>query len=264
LHVTARVSARRGQRLAIVAALLLLLTAAGITFAVGLCGPGPEEPAGGPDARLPFDELRPDATLPQGDAALPPPRDAARPDLAHADAAPRTDLGADLGADLAPPDAAAAIAVDAAPVPPAAATVTVQSVPSRGVVFLDGVRQCRTRCRIKDLDPTRVYLLSVRRRGFVGWSRLVDPRKHPTAQLIARLNREPSSRKVGYLEVRPTTPADVTVDGARINHVTSEGRVPLKPGRHEITLTHPRKDRVIRFEVTIFRQRITTTERMPF
>jgi hypothetical protein len=92
----------------------------------------------------------------------------------------------------------------------------------------------------------------------------VDPRANPNAAIKARLSREPSSRRVGYLVVRPTTPANVSVDGVPIGHVTSEGRIPLKPGRHEVTLTHPRRKRTIRFMVRIYRRRITTTEKMKF
>ena len=224
---------RRRRNAMIVAAAVLLFAAIAIVIVVGLSGePVEQEPvsATAPDGAP---ERRPKAAR-RGPAAAP-----------------------DQGAPAATPDAAVAVAVEKG-------SLTVESLPPRALVYLDGVRQCRAACTVEGLDPNHVYLLSVRRSNYVSWSRLIDMRGRKSMRVVANLSEEPDSKDVGYLSVQATPVADVSIDGARRGRVTSEGRIPLSPGKHEITLSHPRRRRKLRFEVMIKRQQITITEPMRF
>jgi len=215
----------------VIAAIVLLVAAAGIVIAIGLSGPSatpPEHAALVPDANR-----RPTAI-----------------DAAPSAATPAPDLAAIV--EL-PPDAAPEIVPDATD----QIALTVESSPPRGSVYLDGIKQCEAPCTIENLDPRHIYLLSVRRKNYVSWSQLVDMRRSRNTRLTAYLAEEPDSRRVGYLVVRCSPRAEVSVDGAAIGRVTSEGRIALSPGHHEIALSSPRRRRRVRFVVNIRRQRTT-------
>ena len=68
--------------------------------------------------------------------------------------------------------------------------VTIQSRPTGAWVVIDGVRQCRTPCRVERLSSSRTYSLSLKLDGYQTWSKLLDlrrgPRPHIRAELIPR------------------------------------------------------------------------------
>jgi hypothetical protein len=140
----------------------------------------------------------------------------------------------------------------------------VESSPSRAHVYLDGIRQCRTPCTIEGLSRNATYLLSIRRKEYVAWSQLFSLRGKRDRAVRAYLSSEPDRREVGYLVVRSVPVADVHVDGAPIGRVSSEGRIPLPPGRHQIMLSHPKRRRKPRLDVRIRAQRTTRTRRIRF
>lgn len=140
-------------------------------------------------------------------------------------------------------------------------SVTVESSPTDATVYVDNVRQCHTSCTVDELLPDRTYLLSVRRANYVSWSTLLrlgqDRRKH----VRAYLSEEPDAATVGYLVLRSNPIANVHVDGKAIGRVTSEGRIPLKPGNYEIALANPERQRQLRFKVTIRQGQTLALER---
>jgi hypothetical protein len=218
----------------LIASAALLLAAGTIAAIVGLTGPSLEDAGTGahvpPKRRPGASDLRaaaiPDARRPADRAASPPDARAAR-------------------------DTATAAIVEPPPLGGRGGVLKVDSTPAGAAVFLNGVRQCETPCTVEELEETRVYLLSVRRKNFVSWSSLIDMGKQRRRAINAVLNEEPDSQRVGYLLVSSKPIADVHVDGKEIHRVSAEGRIPLPPGRYEISLSHPRRDRRPRFFVTI-------------
>ncbi|MCC6750946.1 MAG: protein kinase [Deltaproteobacteria bacterium] len=240
-----RTALGRPSRGALLAGALLLLALAGsIVVAVGLSGPSLVEPRRtAPDSGTTLAAHAPQR--PRADAQAAADRG---PDGTRA-----TDLGApDLRADARPSDSR--------PRPTASGgLVTVESIPAGADVFLDGIKQCRATCTVEGLDPKRVYLLSVRRPGYVSWSELVDLRGRPQPRRRITLTAEPDARRVGYVVVRSNLPADVYVNGRAIGRVSTEGRIPLRPGQYELTLAHPRRRKRVTFVTVVQRQKTTRT-----
>jgi hypothetical protein len=141
--------------------------------------------------------------------------------------------------------------VDAAPPAKKGRSLKVESAPPNAKVYLDSVYQCKTPCTVEELEPNRVYLLSVRQDRYVSWSSLVDMKGKQRVHINAYLSEEPASSSVGYLMIRSRPRADVYIDGKEIGRVTSEGRIPLPPGQFEITLSHPRQVKRLKFLITI-------------
>jgi serine/threonine protein kinase len=213
----------RHRILILIAVCLLLLSGGAIVVLVGLSGPDLEQGwqrSRGSDAG-------------SGPSATP---------LTHP-----PQRSPDLGATAKP------ARPDAAPPPKSGAgrSLKVESAPPNARVFLDSVFQCKTPCTVEELERNRVYLLSVRQDRYVSWSSLVDMKGKQRVHINAYLSEEPASNTVGYLMIRSRPRADVYVDGKEIGRVTSEGRIPLPPGQYEITLSHPRQVKRLKFLITI-------------
>jgi serine/threonine protein kinase len=131
------------------------------------------------------------------------------------------------------------------------AELVLSSSPSDASVFVDSERRerCYTPCTVK-LRRGRTHLLSVRRRRYVSWSKLVHLASK-TKRLRAYLSEELDASAVGHLVINATPAADVHVDGKAIGRVTSDGRIALKPGHYQIELSRPEKRRKRRFSVRI-------------
>lgn len=255
VHAGPPAPSRRGRNAMLAAAGFLMFAAIGIVVVVGLSGPDID-----PNAR-------------RGSAAASGSGTSATA-RAGSGSATRRVITAPAGHDAGRRIARVSARKDAGPRAVGAArkdagvrrarkgnSVTVESSPGRAYVYLDGVRQCRAKCTVEGLDPTHTYLLSVRRRKYIAWSQLLKlGNKRRQVRIKAYLSEVPDSQSVGYLVVRVKPVADVSVDGTRIGRVTSDGRIPLRPGSHEITLT--RGKRKLRFLVDIKRQRITWTEKL--
>ena len=136
----------------------------------------------------------------------------------------------------------------------------VASTPPNASVFLDDVYQCNTPCTVEELGSDQIYLLSVRRKGYQRWSRLVDMAGRPQVQVRAYISRRKprTSRRMGFLLIKSRLRADIYIEGNQIGRVTSEGRIPLAPGEYEVTLSHPRKTRRPSHVVTIVARRTRT------
>jgi hypothetical protein len=220
---------QKTQRLVKLIIALLLISAGGaIVAVVGLTGPSLDDPSKGlkkdplPGTAPVLDaEVRGRPVEEAGGAATP-----VTPDRSRA---------ADLGE----------------PAGDGRGNLKVSSTPSGAAVHLDGVFQCETPCTIEELEDGRVYLLSIRRKNYVSWSSLVDLQRRRRVTANAFLSEEPDARRVGYLSFRSTPVAEVLVDGKEIGRVTSEGRIPLPPGKYEITLAHPKRPGRARNVVTI-------------
>jgi hypothetical protein len=240
-------SKRRSRTMMLVAGVLLLLSG-GIVALVGLTGTGLED-------RPPRADLGGWlATQRDLRAPLVAPPD---PDAATLDAGSRTqpDQGSP-SPDLARPDASAP------PLLEGKAVLKVESTPAKAGVILEGTEQCLTPCTIEELEP-KVYLLSLKRAGYVNWSRLIDAAAERRPRVEAQLQEEPDASRVGWLHVISTPPAEIYVDGKFIGRVSSEGRIALPPGRYDISLRHPRKTRRPEFQVTIVRlQTVSIRERL--
>src|SRR5262249_13638624 len=119
-------------------------------------------------------------------------------------------------------------------------TLEVASQPPGGRVILAGKSMCTTPCRIRDLPRDPVYHLKVSHEGYVTWSSIVDLRGRGGARLTALLRPQPTTTEVGWLSVRSNRLAAIYLNGKETGSVTNEGKIPVKPGRYELTLVHPR------------------------
>ncbi|MFZ5786256.1 MAG: PEGA domain-containing protein, partial [Acidobacteriota bacterium] len=224
---------KKRNRTMMVVALVLLLLSGAIVALVGLTGPGLDDRGARADLGARLLTLR---------------RDLGAPAVAPHDSAPAR---AERPAPAASTDLRAAPA--ATPDLGGKATLKVDSSPADAAVFLKGIKQCLTPCTIEELDP-EVYLLSLKRKGYVNWSRLIDAATERRARVEAQLQEDPDPSRVGWLHVLSTPAAEVYVDGKFIGRVSSEGKIALPPGSYDISLRHPRKPRRPEFQVTIVRQ----------
>ncbi len=215
----------------------LLVAALGVALMAGLSGPDLSSSA--PPAQV-------NTPLPVATPAVEPV------------AAPDPDVESEALDDPAdPPLLPAGFPDQGAPTPPdqgeAQLTLSVKSTPAGAEVTLDSVFQCRTPCAVKNLDPSRVMLLSVRLEGHRPWSAMVDMADRAEVQLSPYLSRSADQAAVGHLEVTTPTPSDLYIDGKQVGHVSSQGSMALPPGEYEVALSHPRKTRrprhLVRIEV---------------
>jgi serine/threonine protein kinase len=147
-----------------------------------------------------------------------------------------------------------------APLKVAGLRLHIKSRPSGASVFLDRVKQdCVTTCIVEGLKKGQVYLLSVRKPGYVQWSKLL--RAHRTQLSVdAALRKEPEA-STGYLVLQVSPSANVTINDKLLGHVSSEGRIPLPPGQHQIQLARPGIERLVRFRVEIKAGRTTSVQK---
>ncbi|MCK5799146.1 MAG: PEGA domain-containing protein, partial [Deltaproteobacteria bacterium] len=132
--------------------------------------------------------------------------------------------------------------------------ILVTSSPGAAVVFLDNHRQGLTPYTLKRLHEGHTYLVSVRLGHYTSWSTLLRLDKEKVRTLQARLLPQPKTSHIGYLVVHATPRANVQIDGRSIGHVTTEGRIPLSPGPHDVALKTPQGRRSQIFRVTIRRE----------
>ncbi|MBW2733127.1 MAG: serine/threonine protein kinase [Deltaproteobacteria bacterium] len=219
------------KRVMLFAAIILLIFSASIVAVIGLSGPDLDAGTHATDARHEAESTQKVQDLLVLDTPAP---DISRPD--------------------------ARVKRSAAPKPQSPG-FAVKSTPSGAEVLLDGRSRCHTPCQIRNLKPRRVYLLAIRRRGYVEWSSLVQPRNKGNYPLEATLTRAKPPSQVGYLVLRTRHPANVAVDGRWVQHVTSRGRLALKPGKHMIQLHRPGARRKLKLQVRITRGQTTVVRR---
>ncbi|PIE19597.1 MAG: hypothetical protein CSA65_01640 [Proteobacteria bacterium] len=206
----------RSRRAMLIAAAVLLVLAIAIVALIGLSGPDlGEDPARRGDT--------PGSTTP------PPSAPAVSPEEEPSTTAPNR-----------------------AAAPEGLGTLKVSSSPGDAAVYVDDEKRerCYTPCTVR-LRRDRMHLLSVRRRNYVSWSKLIQLGDDTTRRERAYLSERPKPGTVGFLVVNAEPDADVHVDGKAIGRVTSDGRIALKPGHYEIKLTRPGRRRSRRFSVQI-------------
>jgi hypothetical protein len=86
-------------------------------------------------------------------------------------------------------------------------------------------------------DP--IYQLKVEHEGYVSWSAIVDLRGRDGDRINAILRPRPRDDETGYLLVRSTRQAAVYLNGREIGGVTND-KIPVKPGKYDVTLVNPR------------------------
>jgi len=236
----------RGRRGLLVAVALLALGSGVITAVVALSGPDFSDGArdsfplalssrdSAPLTPTPQPEQTPDAAVPD----MPP-----GPDTSPGGVDPLPEPMPDLGA----PDEGYQ----------GSGSLRVVSSPPNASVYLDDVYQCNTPCTVEELGSDQIYLLSVRRKRYQRWSKLVDMAGRRQVQVSAFISRRSTStgQHQGYLLITSKPKADVYIDGKQIGRVTSEGKIPLAPGEYEVTLSHPRRSRRPSHVVTIVNRR---------
>jgi hypothetical protein len=92
---------------------------------------------------------------------------------------------------------------------------------------------------VRDLSRDPVYVLKVAHEGFVSWSSIVDLRGRDGDRLYALLRPQPSG-EVGWLSVRSNKVAGIYLNGREIGGVTNDGKIPLRPGKYDLQVVHPR------------------------
>jgi len=153
--------------------------------------------------------------------------------------------------DAQPPQPDAAVAVvDAAPPPPATATLEILARPAGARAAVDGARPRATPLVLRDRPPGKVTIVVTRDR-YAPATRTLDlaAGEHRTLEIVLEKKSSggsPSgSTRVGYLTAR-TQPYSVVYLGDRRLGETPFARVALPVGRHVLTFKHPGKRPVTR------------------
>ena len=210
----------------VLAALALLALSAAIVAAIGLSVP---DPGGGKAAPARDAELTP-AVVPQR----------------------RQDTGTRRA-----PKRDAAPKADARSAPKPTALLDITSDPSTAEVLVDGHRRCQTPCTLNLPASTTPQVVAVRREGRAPWSRLVQLLPGHTLKLSARLVPSYDPQRVGFAVIDTSSPVEVRVDRMAGSWVSSEGRIPLPPGPHTLSLSRPGSRRVTRLQLEIKRAETT-------
>jgi len=129
-------------------------------------------------------------------------------------------------------------------------TLRVTSQPQGATVLVGEVHRCDTPCTLA-LHPGPVETLTIVQPGYERWSMLLDPATAKLRTIKARLKKARTDRRVGHLLIRASPAADIWVNGRPLRRVTSEGAIPLSPGRYRIGLAHPRKQHRVYFTAVV-------------
>ena len=244
---------RRRGRVLILAVLLLALLGGGIAVVVGLSDPALVEQGGATTDAFPLAlTTRDSAPADRAPAAAP---DRGVPDLS---------LTPDLPPAVIPPATQQPDVGAAGSSAPTSGSLRVTSSPVNAAVHLDGVYQCNTPCTVEALSLDQVYLLKVWRERYQAWSSLVDISGRAQVQISTYLSPARKRRgRVGYLLVQSRPVAEIYLDGRQMGWVTSQGRIPLAPGKYEVSLSHPRRSRRPGYVVQV-KARRTKTLRVKF
>jgi serine/threonine protein kinase len=136
------------------------------------------------------------------------------------------------------------------------------STPPGALVFIGEAKRCRTPCTVTGLRDDLNQVLSLRKRRFRPWARFIGRGTGTPTELRVNLTKMPNPAEVGYLMINAVPPAEVIVDDQPQNWLTSEGRLPLAPGKHIVVLSHPAYNKRLSFTVVIYRQQVSVVDRM--
>ena len=120
--------------------------------------------------------------------------------------------------------------------------LSLRPVPAAGV-YLTLTRRCPltcAHCSTNSMMDSEEHAADL----FLRFAESLTPTDHPGVLALtggeALLRPEPPGENVGYLVVKSVRPAAIYLNGKESGGMSNEGKIPLRPGKYEVALKHPR------------------------